>query len=76
MKTPISYYGGKQTMLKYILPLIPKHKVYTESFCGGAAVLFAKLPAEAEIINDLNMDLYVFYYIAKTAYPELKAEIH
>lgn len=23
MKTPITYYGGKQTMLKHILPLIP-----------------------------------------------------
>lgn len=75
MKTPISYYGGKQTMLKHILPLIPTHKVYTESFCGGAAVLFAKKPANAEIINDLNMDLYIFYYVAKTAYPELKMEI-
>lgn len=24
MKTPISYYGGKQTMLKHILPLVPQ----------------------------------------------------
>ena len=38
MKTPISYYGGKQTLLKHILPLIPNHKLYTEAFCGGAAV--------------------------------------
>lgn len=47
MKTPISYYGGKQTLLKYILPHIPQHRIYTEAFCGGAAVLFAKRPAEA-----------------------------
>lgn len=75
MKTPISYYGGKQTMLKHILPLIPAHKLYTEPFCGGAAVLFAKQPAEAEIINDLNMDLTVFYWMAKVNYQELKVEI-
>lgn len=25
MKTPISYYGGKQMMIKEILPIIPKH---------------------------------------------------
>ena len=25
MKTPISYYGGKQSMLKDILPLVPEH---------------------------------------------------
>ena len=38
MRTPITYYGGKQTMLPHILPLIPNHEVYTEAFCGGAAV--------------------------------------
>ncbi len=42
LKTPITYYGGKQRMLKYILPLIPKHNVYTECFAGGLAVFFAK----------------------------------
>lgn len=75
MKTPITYYGGKQTMLKHILPLIPNHKLYTEAFCGGAAVLFAKHPADAEVINDLNGDLYNFYWMAKVYYPELKMEI-
>lgn len=72
MKTPISYYGGKQTMLKHILPLIPLHKIYTESFCGGAAVLFAKNPAEAEIINDLNRSLVNFYQVVRTRFAELK----
>lgn len=75
MKTPISYYGGKQTMLKHVLPLIPTHRLYTESFCGGAAVLFAKPPVAAEIINDLNMDLTSFYWMAKINYQELKIEI-
>lgn len=75
MKTPISYYGGKQTMLKYIIPLIPKHKSYTEAFCGGAAVLFAKHPVDSEIINDLNMDLTNFYWVAKVNYKELKQQI-
>lgn len=51
-------------MLKHILPLIPSHKIYTEAFCGGAAVLFAKRPAEAEVINDINMELTNFYWMA------------
>ena len=75
MRTPISYYGGKQTMLKHILPLIPSHKIYTEAFCGGAAVLFAKRPAEAEIINDINMELTNFYWCAQVYYSDLKHEI-
>lgn len=75
MKTPITYYGGKQTMLKHILPLIPPHRIYTESFCGGAAVLFAKRPAAAEIINDINAELTNFYWCAQIYYSDLKREI-
>lgn len=75
MKTPITYYGGKQTMLKHIMPLIPKHNLYTEAFCGGCSVLFAKRPAECEIINDLNHGLVNFYLVAKKHYSLLKAEI-
>lgn len=62
-------------MLKHILPLIPVHRLYTEAFCGGAAVLFAKSPVDAEIINDLNGDLTNFYWMAKVYYSELKVEI-
>lgn len=45
MKTPITYYGGKQKMLIHIMPLIPPHNIYTEAFCGGCALFFAKEPA-------------------------------
>lgn len=75
MKTPISYYGGKQTMLKHILPLIPSHSLYTEAFCGGCAVLFAKPPSDCEVINDINRGLINFYWIASVNYPDLKTEI-
>ena len=41
-------------MLQHILPNIPEHKIYTETFFGGGAVFFAKEKAESEIINDTN----------------------
>lgn len=62
-------------MLKHILPLIPEHRLYTEAFCGGAALLFAKQAVEAEIINDLNRNLIQFYWVAATQYTDLKIEI-
>ena len=74
-KTPISYYGGKQMLLKHILPLIPEHTLYTEAFCGGCSVLFAKPPVECEVINDTNTELINFYRIAQTQYPALKVLI-
>lgn len=72
MKTPISYYGGKQMLLKHILPLIPEHSLYTEAFCGGCAVLFAKEPVRCEVINDTNTELVNFYRVAQMKYTALK----
>jgi DNA adenine methylase len=73
MKTPITYYGGKQKMLPHILPLIPHHALYTEAFAGGAAVFFAKEPAQVEIINDLNGELINFYRTIVTDFDAVKS---
>lgn len=54
LKTPITYYGGKQMMCGKIVPLIPKHRLYCEPFAGGAAIYFAKEPSELEVLNDTN----------------------
>ncbi|MGL4981777.1 MAG: DNA adenine methylase [Treponemataceae bacterium] len=57
MKTPISYYGGKQQLARTILSLIPEHKTYVEPFVGGGAIFFAKQPSSCEVINDTNCEL-------------------
>lgn len=75
LKTPLVYYGGKQTMLKDILPLIPEHSIYTEAYAGGASVLFAKPPCKVEVINDLNSELINFYRICQFQPEALKKEI-
>ena len=62
-------------MLKHILPLIPKHRIYTEAFFGGGAVFFAKQKAESEIINDTNSMVINFYEVVKTDFEKLKAKI-
>lgn len=72
LRTPISYYGGKQALLHHILPLIPPHEVYTETFFGGGAVFWAKPPAKNETIND-KLDVVVnFYRVLKTQFKKLK----
>ena len=71
-RTPISYYGGKQTMLPHILPLIPEHTIYTEAFFGGGAVFWAKHPVKTEIINDFNANVYTFYKVLQTRFAELQ----
>lgn len=72
MRTPISYYGGKQGMLPFILPRIPQHEVYTETFMGGAAVFWAKRPAPNETLNDTDNLVVNFYEVFKLKYKKLK----
>jgi len=75
LKTPISYYGGKQQLLSRLLPLIPDHRIYSEAFFGGGALFFAKEPAKIEIINDTNKMVVNFYKVAKREFRKLKSEI-
>jgi DNA adenine methylase len=75
MKTPIAYYGGKQSLTDIIVPLIPAHRRYCEPFTGGAAVFFAKPPSKEEILNDLNVELVTFWEVLKTDYTQLNAEV-
>lgn len=72
MKTPISYYGGKQKLVAKILPLIPEHNFYVEPFVGGGAIFFAKQPSKIEAINDTNKELINFYYVLQNKYVELE----
>ena len=75
LKTPITYYGGKQGMLKHIIPLIPEHTLYNEAFAGGAALFFAKSAVKVNVINDLNGELVNFYRTIVTDYPALKLKL-
>ena len=75
LKTPITYYGGKQKMVNHILPLIPEHSLYAEPFAGGAAIFWAKQPVSVEVLNDTNRELINFYKVVKNNFVELEKEI-
>lgn len=72
LKTPISYYGGKQKLVKEIIPLIPEHSLYGEPFVGGGAIFFAKEASDVEVINDTNKELINFYNILQNRFVELQ----
>lgn len=75
MKTPISYYGGKQNLLSEILPLIPDHQQYVEPFCGGASLFWAKDPSYHEAINDSDERVINFWRVLQTDFDRLKQMI-
>lgn len=78
MKTPITYYGGKQLLASTIIGMAPAHKIYCEPFFGGGAVFFAKGPSALEVINDHNEVLMTFYKVCRDeeSFPKLLEKIH
>lgn len=75
LKTPISYYGGKQTLAPKIISLIPPHTLYAEPFVGGAAVFFGKQASNIEVLNDTNGELINFYKVVQNNFAGLESEI-
>ncbi len=73
LRTPLSYYGGKQKLAKTVLSFIPEHTLYCEPFLGGAAIFFAKQQSKVEVINDTNKELINFYRVCKSKFHELSS---
>jgi DNA adenine methylase len=80
LKTPVTYYGGKQHLAEKIVPLITRHVLYAEPFTGGAAIFFAKHPSEVEVLNDTNGELINLYRTIQQnydlLYDEIKVTLH
>ncbi|HFJ9614297.1 TPA: DNA adenine methylase [Stenotrophomonas maltophilia] len=57
--------GGKTRLLPHLLPLVAEnqHRTYVEAFAGGAALLFAREPARAEVLNDCHGELVRLYRV-------------
>lgn len=75
LRTPITYYGGKQQMLQHIIPNIPAHESYNEPCVGGGAVFWAKEPSPVETINDINGEVINFYKVVQTDFWRLNEMI-
>lgn len=75
MKTPITYYGGKQGLADTIINMLPAHKIYCEPFFGGGAVFFRKPKSYLEVINDIDDRLINFYQVAQNNFEQLETLI-
>ena len=67
MKSPLRWVGGKFYLVKELLKLIPRHKVYVEPFGGAAHLLFAKDPwiSDLEVYNDIDSGLVNFFRVLR-----------
>lgn len=62
----IPWLGGKRRLADQLIPLFPPHECYVEVFCGGAALYFLRpIPADVEVLNDINGDLVNLYRVVQ-----------
>lgn len=71
VKSPVPYFGSKQTIAPWIASLLPAHDHYVEPFCGGLSVLLAKRPSRMETVNDLDGELMTFWRVLRDRPDEL-----
>lgn len=62
---PITWYGGKIRLTKWLSQFIPPHKCYLEVFGGSGALLFYKEPAGLEVYNDIDGDLVNLFRVIR-----------
>lgn len=75
VRTPLTFYGGKQKLAAQILALMPPHVAYLEPFAGGAAVLFAKPRAKRETLNDVDGQIMQFWRVLRDRPEELASAV-
>jgi DNA adenine methylase len=69
-KTIWSSPAGKKRLAKRLAAMLPsQHRAYVEPFVGSGAVLFAKHPAELEVINDADASVADAYRTIKKLTP-------
>lgn len=62
----VPWLGGKRRLADRIFSLFPQHSCYVEPFAGGAALFFLRpVPADVEVLNDVNGDLVNLYRVVQ-----------
>jgi DNA adenine methylase len=65
IRPPFAYFGGKQTLARWIVSAMPEHDAYVEPFAGSLAVLLAKPAALREVVNDLDGEVVNFWRVVR-----------
>jgi len=69
------YLGGKFYMLKYILQLIPPHKIYVEVFGGSGKVLLNKPRSFLEVWNDYDRRIANLFHVVVFQFDEFYEKV-
>jgi DNA adenine methylase len=61
----VRYHGAKWILAPWIIAHFPAHRIYTETFGGGASVLLRKPRSYAEVYNDLDGEMVNLFRVVR-----------
>lgn len=61
INTPFGYFGSKNKIALQLCSDLPPHTCWVEAFCGSAALTLRKKPAQIEVINDIDSEIFNFF---------------
>lgn len=68
----LRWHGGKWMLYPWISSQFPPHRIYTETFGGGASILLRKPRCYCEVYNDLDGELVNLFTVVRDRGTELK----
>jgi DNA adenine methylase len=71
LKRILNYVGSKWNIANWIIQHMPEHNVYLEPFFGSGAVLFNKLAAKIETVNDIDGNVVNLFKVIREKPNEL-----
>lgn len=61
----VRYHGGKWILAPWIISHFPTHRVYTETFGGGASVLIRKSRSYSEVYNEKDGEMVNLFRVVR-----------
>lgn len=72
----VRWHGGKWMAAPRIIAQFPPHRIYTETFGGGASVLMRKPRSYAEVYNDMDGELVNLFKVVRDRGDEFRKVLH
>ncbi|HEX2846177.1 MAG TPA: DNA adenine methylase [Chitinophagaceae bacterium] len=71
VNAPFGYFGSKNKIALELCDQLPPHNCWVEAFCGSAALTLRKLPADIEVINDIDSNIVNVFEQLRNNFDEL-----
>ena len=72
----LRWHGGKWLLAPWIISQFPPHRIYTETFGGGASILIRKPKCYCSVYNDMDGELVNLFTVLRDRGEDLRRKLY